>query len=901
MATAESAGLVGREPELARADEWVERLSARPSALLVAGEPGIGKTTLWSAAVDKARAAGALVLVTRPVEAELPLGHAALGDLFATVVPGVLEELSEPLADALGSALLLRDRPDPAGPHAVGRAVLAALRVLAARGPLVLALDDVQWVDPSSARALAFAVRRLDDARVGLALSLRDGHDDPLDTIGTGIAVTELSLSGLSLGATAHLLRSLVDAELPRLAAVRIHERSAGNPFFALELARGGSGLPGSLRQLVEQRIAALDPDARAAVENAAVAAPLPLDAFADAAGLDRAVTAGVLVESDGEIRFAHPLLATGAYELLPPGRRRELHAAAAARSTALEERARHTALATAGTNAEAAALLERAAHRARTRGATEAAVELAAHARRLTPPGDREALARRTMDEADYLFVAADEPSARRLVDEVIATGIGGEVRVRALVQRALHETEPQVAVARLEEAVAVPHDDVVLSARTYAQLAWQRGGWLGEPEQAVDEAARAIELAEQTGDASTLVAALTAAGLVGWLAARPEAEAHFLRALELTELEPTAAGDHTPRLAYAHQLWWRGDWRAAEELVTAEREAAEREGDEGLNMRLDILGADFELRRGRWDEAERLLGRALQEARDYWRVLALVRRALLRARRGQRAALEDAAEGRALPVGDPVLEAAADYAVALLDVAEGRPEQAADRLVAMTTVSDRAGSRGPEFAATIPESVAALLEAGRADDADVLIERLERRRVQLDPWASGAIDLCHGLRLLAAGDSEQALARLEVARAGLEDAEMPWELAQVTLAEGNALRRLGRRREAGAALERAVTLFAALGAEPWRARAQEELRRARPRPRRDDSLTAAESRVAALVAAGHTNKEVAAQLFTTVATVEAHLTRIYRKLELRSRTELARAVADGRVALGD
>ena len=147
----------------------------------------------------------------------------------------------------------------------------------------------------------------------------------------------------------------------------------------------------------------------------------------------------------------------------------------------------------------------------------------------------------------------------------------------------------------------------------------------------------------------------------------------------------------------------------------------------------------------------------------------------------------------------------------------------------------------------------------------------------MQLDPWCSAAIELCHGLRLLAAGDSEQALVRLQLARSGFEDVEMPWELAHVLLAEGNALRRLGRRSQAGAALERAVALFAGLGAEPRRARAEEELRRARPRPRRDDSLTAAESRVAALVAAGHTNKEVAAQLFTSVATVEAHLSRIY------------------------
>ena len=896
--------IVGRDPELEQVAEWLELLSSGPSGLVVAGEPGIGKTSVWTAAVERARETGALVLLTRPVEAELRLGYAGLTDLLAEVAEPLLEELSEPLGRALAAALLLRDEPERADPLAAARGTLGALRALARRSPVVVGIDDVQWLDAASARALAYAARRLEEEPIGFVLSRRDGHHDPLELADPlRDRSLELHLAGLSVGALGHLLRARVDQQMSRRIVLRMHERSGGNPFFALELARApGEVLPTSLREVVERRLEALPQAAVSAVELAAVLGPARVVDFPDEAALDSALTAGVLIEREGEVRFAHPLLAAGAYERLPTGRRRAVHRRAAERASGIEERARHLALATGEPDREVAALLDEAAHAAYLRGASEFASELAAHARRLTPAEDMEAMVERTLAEAEYLYVAADEPGARARVDEVLASGVRGAARARALSHRALHASDPEEAVALCEEAVAEQHADARLAARALSTLAWQRGAWLGDIEPALLEAVAAVDLAEPLGDEGTLTTVLTAAGLICALAGDPRGEHFFVRAVEIGDRIRTLPGDREPRSAFAHQLWWRGDFARAEELLECEREEAQRHGDEGALMRLGVFRGELELRRGRWDEAERRLEEALEDARDYWRIAALEVRALVRGRRGDPSALTDAAEIAASPfaVGVPVIAATADYTVGLVALGAGDLGRATDRLLGLAGLTERLGAYGERVLAAIPDAVLALVEAGRVEEADRLTARLEARAAKGDhPWASAASGLCRGSVLLAAGDLDTSLARLAESRGGFETIGAQWELALALLVEGNALRRAGTRTEAAAALERAASIFGELRAEPWRRRALDELRRARPRPRRDDSLTAAESRVAALVAAGRTNREVAAELFTTVATVEAHLTRIYRKLELRSRTELARAVADGRVEL--
>ena len=820
------------------------------------------------------------MLVTRPAEAELPLGYAGLGDLLEEEAAALLELLPEPLARGLAAALLLQDAAEPAEPVVVVRAVRAALLELASRAPVVVAIDDLQWLDRGSARALAFAVRRLEGSPVGILAALRDGHADPLGLVEAfGERTVELRLEGLTLGASGRLLRSRIDGQLPRRAVVAAHERAAGNPFITLELARVGEAtrLPASLREIVERRLAAAPDDVMPAIELAAVLGPAPVGAFDDGASLDAAIEAGLVVEEHGEVRFAHPLLAAGAYEGIPPARRRRLHLQAAERSESLEVRARHLALAAEVADAGVSALLEDAARAARARGAPEAAAELAAESRRLTPPEDVEALARRMLDESDYLFLAADEPGTRTLVDDVLASEVRGAARTRALVARALLESAPEAAVSRLEEAVREPHADEQLAARALSQLAWQRACWLGDVEPAVPEAMAAVVLAEQTGDDATLVTTLTTAGLVGALAGDSRAESAFRRALELVDGVHLAAGDRAPRSAFAHERFWRGDWATAEELFARERLDAERQGDEWLLMRLEIFEADFALYRGRWDESERLLDAVLVEAHDDWRAVALGKRAIRAGGAATRppATTPTSSPGIPLAAGDPVLGATAVHAIG-----SARPCRR----------SGRRGRRPADDAYEHPRprrrppsrrrggdprnGNVALVEAG-LDGARRTCSRPTSSvapRAWRMPGCPGGGALPRS-RVAGGRGCGLGAGAPRAARAGFDALGAPWQLAQTLLAEGRALRRGGRRTDAATALQRAAGVFAELRAWPWRELAVEEQRRATPRPRRDHSLTAAESRVAAQVAAGRTNKEVAAHLFTTVATVEARI----------------------------
>lgn len=896
--------LVGREAEMEVVWRYLDLLATGPAGLVIRGEAGIGKTSVWSTAIGMASDGGARVLTARPVEAELALAYAALGDLLHGIADEVMPTLPDPRARALSAALSLAADPEPGNPVLVGLATLSALRVLASRSPLLVAVDDVQWLDLPSARALAFAARRIGDERIGFAVSLRDGHQDPLRVSSAlGDRGVEIQLAGLSLGATRHLVSERIGRTIPHRRMRSIHERAAGNPFFALEIARAtpdSDALPAALGDLVRRRLERAR-DGEPAVELLAVLGPQPVSAFPDPAALDAAVTDGVLVEHDGEIRFAHPLLAAGAYERIPPARRRELHRHAASSADGIEQRARHLALAASGPDPGVAATLDEAARSARARGAPETAADLVARARRLTPTDDEANRNRRAMDQADYLFLAGDETAARDLVDQLLAGDVIGAVRSRALTLRALTALDPRVAVQSLEAAVAEPHDDRVLAVRTLSRLAWQRGAWLGDVQPAVREALAAVREAEAVGDARTLASALTTAGLVLSLSDQPGAADHFRRALEITDAGPAAPGDPRPHVAFAVERAWRGEFASAAGLLAQARRDAEEQGDEGILMRLNEFGADLAIRRGLWDDAARHLEEALIDAVDYWRARTLVLRAILGARRGDPRALEDADEIRASSAAstDPLMSAAADFATGLLDHAAGRTADAAERCSRLVSGDALAGSRSAEFAVTIPEIVAILVEAGRLDEAESLGQALAARGNQLAPWSDAAAALCLGLVAHAAGRLDEAEARLAEAEAGFSALDARWELAQTLLARGSLLRRLGRRREAGDLLDRAIDIFDVLGAAPSAGRARDELRRARPRRSRGDTLTAAETQVAALVAQGMTNREIAAQHFTTIATVEAHLTRIYSKLGVRSRTDLARRVGDGSLDL--
>jgi predicted ATPase len=282
--------LVGRERELALVAGLLERTRQAPAGLVLVGEAGIGKTILWQQALKMAHDHGYQVLACRGVEAEARLSFAALGDLLADVLPAVIDVLTPPRRRALEVALLIADPgsrlPDV---RAVALAFLDGLRALARSGPIVLAVDDIQWLDQASGGLLAFALRRLRDEPMGLLATFRLASDGDQASVPTGLEqlrfVEQARLGPLNLSATYQLLKARLGLSLTRPQLVRLHEATRGNPLFALEVARelqrsGRRGTPGQplpvtadIRELLGRRLARLSARTREVLLAAAAAA----------------------------------------------------------------------------------------------------------------------------------------------------------------------------------------------------------------------------------------------------------------------------------------------------------------------------------------------------------------------------------------------------------------------------------------------------------------------------------------------------------------------------------------------------------------------------------------------------------------------------------------------------
>ena len=404
-------GVIGRDEEQASIQAFLDRVADGPGALVLSGEAGIGKTILWEAGVAEARGRFGRVLSCHGVEAEASLSYAGLSDLLADSLDDVASALPPPRRRALEIALLIAEPGDaPPDPHAIGLAVLDALRALADQGPLLVAIDDAQWLDLPSAAVLQIALRRLRDESIGLLATVRLGPDVESSSTwvapSPSLASSSFSVGPLSLAAVHRLLAERLELELTRPELTRVHEATAGNPFFALELGRelvrtntrpeAGRALPmpESLQELLGERLARLPTHTGdVLLQAAALARPtvtLVAAAYGDQAlvqeTLEAAVREGVIELDDSHVRFTHPLLASISYEQSPVWKRRAVHRALAGVVTDPEERARHLALAADGPDAEVASYLETAADQAFARGAPAAAAELFELAADLTP-----------------------------------------------------------------------------------------------------------------------------------------------------------------------------------------------------------------------------------------------------------------------------------------------------------------------------------------------------------------------------------------------------------------------------------------------------------------------------------------------------------------------------------
>ena len=530
--------VIGRDEELDVIGKFLGDVERSPAALVFSGEPGIGKTILWEAGVEQARDRFGRVLSCRGVEAEAAFAFSALSELVADVLEDVGPSLPSPRRRALEVALLLVEPgEETTDAHGIGLALLDVLRAVAEQGPVVVAVDDLQWLDVSSAAVLQIALRRLRAERVGFLATLRTTPEVSasfeLERSFPGHRLQPIALGAPSLGSLHHLLEQQLGLELTRPELSRVVEMSGGNPFFALELGRelvrtNTRPLPGrvlhvpqSLRELVGGRLARLPAETRDVLLHVAALARPTVELVASAYGdreqalaaLDRGAREGVVQLEELRVRFSHPLLASICYEEVPPWKRRTVHATLARVVTDVEERARHLALAADGADSAVADELETAGEQASARGGTAAGAELFELAAQRTPDDPVLERRRRFRAATSYRLAGYGEQAAdmlQRLLSEVPAGFERADILL-ALVMT-LRADSPTM-IAYCDEALAEAAGDDARAARILAYRSQNRLFCQDVAAALVDMRAM-LDKAERVGEPALIAAAIARIG---------------------------------------------------------------------------------------------------------------------------------------------------------------------------------------------------------------------------------------------------------------------------------------------------------------------------------------------------------------------------------------------------
>jgi DNA-binding CsgD family transcriptional regulator len=910
-----AAAVIGREDELAAIEDFLERSQRRPSGLVIAGEPGIGKTILWRACIQQAGDQFGRILACRAAEAEATLSFAALADLLGEHLDDGLALLTGLRRRALEVALLIEE-PDAEAldQRAIALAFLDVLRGLAQPAPLLVAVDDVQWLDASSAQVLQFALRRLDAEPLGLLATVREetGMRPPL-----GLEQLEqLSLGPLSIGALHRLLRERLELSLTRPELSRIQEATGGNPFFALELgrelvranARPAPGrplpVPGSLKELLGARLARLPARTRDMLLSAAAMGRPTAEALAlvhcDATEreLERAAHAGVIELDDSRVRFSHPLLAAVCYQQAPIWKRRAAHRLLADAVSEAEERARHLALASDGPDASVAEALVGAAEQAAARGATASAAELAELSAELTPSDNPAVKRQRLLRAADFHCYSGDRERAAAIPERLLADVLAGSERADVLFALASARTRELPAMIEIcEEALAEAGDDAVRCSRILAFRSWVR--LQSDLRGALADARAALEHAERVGDPVLLAAAIARVAIAEMLTG--EITPGLLeRGVAIEESVDLMLEFHqSPRAALPRYLLRSGELDRARAILREAEERATARGDEGTRGHILWILIMVDWLAGRWHEALEHGGVALelgeQTHDQQYRATVLNAAALVHAYLGNIDAARRSAE-EALSIARAVSdETFAIWSLGVLghlELALGEIEQASRRLYELPARTLALGWLDP----MIPfwsDALECLVALGEFDQARSSLSHYEERARRLDrPWSLEVAGRCRGLLEAAELDFGTAERTLLSTVAAAPRLPFPFERARTLLALGSVRRRARQKRAARETLEQALAMFEELHSELWAERVREELGRISGR-RSATALTEAEERVASLAARGFSNKEIAAALFMSVHTVEAHLTRSYRKLGVESRTQLTGRVS--------
>jgi DNA-binding CsgD family transcriptional regulator/tetratricopeptide (TPR) repeat protein len=910
--------LVGRAAEVRNVDGLIAAVrTGRSAALVIQGEPGIGKTSLLRYA--RRAAEGLHTLEVVGTESEQPMGYAGLHRLLLPHLDR-LDRLPAPQRAALSGAFGLAGGPAP-DRFLVALGTLTLLADVATERPLLCIVDDAHWLDSESLETLAFVGRRLHVDGIGLLIALRD--EEAAGTTALRGLPTQ-TVGGLSPADSRALLARAVTGRLDAGVADRIAADTGGNPLAVLALAEeltveqltGHAELPTPLPVAAQldrwflTRVRDLPPATKLLLLVAALAPPddpptlwravaqlglSPVDA-------DPAVIQGILLVGP-EIAFRHPLMRSAVHAAATVADRRRAHAAlavASPREAAPERRAWHLAAATAGTDDDVADDLESSGELLRSRGGYAAWAAFLARSADLTSDPVRRA---GRLVSAARAHLYSGNPGQAQVVLDRAAPGLGGAVvRARAEQARAAiysyHYRMAEVPTMLLRAlAEAGPGDeqltrDLLWEAMRTAALSRQSmvGATLADVARAVLSALE--QLGPGPADSDRLLRAFAVRIAHGYLAA-----VRLLRdaVAGMTGRQPVRA-DAGGRVLFAvlaaDELWDDFGRRTLLERVTAfDRE----HGDLNELCLAQRCAVASELRAGRFAEA---LARH-EEALEFTVAMGMpatgdVDLAELLAWQGRtaeaRAAADTLASVWAGKVGFGVMTTVSRQALCVLELGQGNYSQAREHAWSVFS-EDAAGYANRSLA----DLVEAAVRAGDRGAAGSGLARLsERAEASRTPCALGV--LARARALLATDDEAEDLFQESVAQ--LAGTEVATELARTRLTYGEWLRRSNRRLDAREQLRSAYDSFAAMGAGAFARRARTELvatggRAPLPTGRTTHGLTPQEAQVAALAASGATNAEIATRMFITVSTVEYHMNKVLRKLDVASRRQLTGALA--------
>ncbi len=913
--------IIGRLNERGALDAFLTDKLPEPRALLIEGEPGIGKTTLLHELLAAALDRNYRILSCRPTRSEMDLSYVGLMELIEGLDEDVVTALPAPQARLL--RVILR-KEDPTGSFdrlSLNVAMVAAVRAVATTQPMLLAVDDAQWLDHPTAKTLAFVVRRLSGTSARIAVASRSGETVDLlaelpramprarfDTIRLGpVGPSELS----------RILRKAIGWAPAWPRVVRIAELSDGNPLYAIELTRAlgrvrssedlERSLPESVLELARSRIANLPDHVREALELASVPRAPTLDLLRrlDSLALDlrdalaTAERSGIVTLEGERIRFSHPILAAAVYGSIPTVRKRGLHRAVAMLSDDLEERARHLATAAEGPDPEVAVALAVAAEEAWRRGAPDAAADLLRLACRLTPPTDAAVLALRRIAFGRLLHAAGDAPGAIAEFESLVSELPPGPIRARALYHlmyvRRLSGSLGR-AIDHGVQAAAEAADDPSFQAEVYEMLSRISDN---DIERKLDAARKGLEAIDRISDPDPDVVFHVRAALI-------EAEFYAGLGIHLERLDGLDPG--TTRRFPPVRTASRGDDLIGRLLAYAGRidegleilsAMYERASVESRSILPAILGwmAEAQIMAGRFVAAVELTQEAIERAEETggvggtpWEVgfqgvaLAMLGRL-------------DEAESAALSVLgiadiDPTVsldQAPALLALGIVALSRGKFDDAATHLRLLDAAKRDAGIRDPRLCTHASDLIEALLGAAELAEATEVLTRLEVEAATSGGQSSlAAAARCRALLLAARGDLDEALEAVERSLRLFEGLPMPFEQARTLFVMGQIHRRRREKRLANHAMTAALATFESLGTPVWVERVRAELARI-PMHRTGAGLTPTEETIARLAVEGLTNREIADRAFLSPKTVEVNLTRIYRKLGVRSRAALA------------